>query len=300
MNNIFELTKVNVLGTFKKNSNKGFIIFLFAFIYLGFLIFNLANNIIDAFIILDIPYILLVLFMIFSTLFILLRNTFNVNGTLFNFKDYDLLMSLPLKKEEIIISKVLVLYAFDLLYTILFMIPAYISFVLKVNVSFLFHLLFFITLFIIPILPTIISTILGTIITAITSKFKNKNIVNYALYILFFILYFYITINTKTIEIVDYANIAKILVDKCNNIYPLTNVYLNIIQNYNIVSLLIYILIPIIVFIMFIKVLNKYFITINNKLSNHKKKGKYILTKLNKNSKVKALYKKELKISNLY
>ena len=295
MNNIFELTKVNVLGTFKKNSNKGFIIFLFAFIYLGFLIFNLANNIIDAFIILDIPYIFLVLFMIFSTLFILLRNTFNVNGTLFNFKDYDLLMSLPLKKEEIIISKVLVLYAFDLLYTILFMIPAYISFVLKVNVSFLFHLLFFITLFIIPILPTIISTILGTIITAITSKFKNKNIVNYALYILFFILYFYITINTKTIEIVDYANIAKILVDKCNNIYPLTNVYLNIIQNYNIVSLLIYILIPIIVFIMFIKVLNKYFITINNKLSNHKKKGKYILTKLNKNSKVKALYKKELK-----
>ena len=73
MNNIFELTKVNVLGTFKKNSNKGFIIFLFAFIYLGFLIFNLANNIIDAFIILDIPYILLVLFMIFSTLFILLN-----------------------------------------------------------------------------------------------------------------------------------------------------------------------------------------------------------------------------------
>ena len=295
MNSIFELTKVNVLGTFKKNSNKGFIIFLFAFIYLGFLIFNLANNIIDTFIILDIPYILLVLFMIFSTLFILLRNTFNVNGTLFNFKDYDLLMSLPLKKEEIIISKVLVLYAFDLLYTILFMIPAYISFVLKVNVSFLFHLLFFITLFIIPILPTIISTILGTIITAITSKFKNKNIVNYSLYILFFILYFYITINTKTIEIVDYANIAKILVDKCNNIYPLTNVYLNIIQNYNIVSLLIYILIPIIVFIIVIKVLNKYFITINNKLSNHKKKGKYILTKLNKNSKVKALYKKELK-----
>lgn len=55
---------------------------------------------IDGFIMLNIPYMFLTLFMLFSSMFILATNIFKVNGTIFNFKDYDLLMSLPVKKKK--------------------------------------------------------------------------------------------------------------------------------------------------------------------------------------------------------
>ena len=42
MNNLFLLTKINLLGTFKKNSNKGLIIFIIAFLYLAFVIYQLG------------------------------------------------------------------------------------------------------------------------------------------------------------------------------------------------------------------------------------------------------------------
>ena len=280
MNNLFLLTKINLLGTFKKNSNKGLIIFLIAFLYLAFVIYQLGLGMIDGFIMLNIPYMFLTLFMLFSSMFILATNIFKVNGTIFNFKDYDLLMSLPIKKEEIIISKILSLYFLNLLYTILFMIPSYIVFVLKIKVTLTFNILFFTTIFIIPILPTVIATIIGSLITAITSRFKRKNLINYIIFILSFIFMYYMTSGISNSNSLDYANFGKNLIDMCNNIYPLTNTYFKIISNNDLISLLIYTLLPILIFIIFTKILTKYYININSKLKTERKNANYKLGKL--------------------
>ena len=263
MNNLFLLTKINLLGNLKKNSNKGLIIFIIAFLYLAFVIYQLGLGMIDGFIMLNIPYMFLTLFMLFSSMFILATNIFKVNGTIFNFKDYDLLMSLPIKKEEIIISKILSLYFLNFLYTILFMIPSYIVFVLKIKVTLTFNILFFTTIFIIPILPTVIATIIGSLITAITSRFKRKNLINYIIFILSFIFMYYMTSGISNSNSLDYANFGKNLIDMCNNIYPLTNTYFKIISNNDLISLLIYTLLPILIFIIFTKILTKYYIYLN-------------------------------------
>ena len=295
MNNLFLLTKINLLGTFKKNSNKGLIIFIIAFLYLAFVIYQLGLGMIDGFIMLNIPYMFLTLFMLFSSMFILATNIFKVNGTIFNFKDYDLLMSLPIKKEEIIISKILSLYFLNFLYTILFMIPSYIVFILKVTTTLNFNILFFITIFIIPILPTVIATIIGSLITAITSRFKRKNLINYIIFILSFIFMYYMTSGISNSNSLDYANFGKNLIDMCNNIYPLTNTYFKIISNNDLISLLIYTLLPILIFIIFTKILTKYYININSKLKTERKNANYKLGKLKESNQLFALYKKEIK-----
>ena len=291
MNNLFLLTKINLLGTFKKNSNKGLIIFIIAFLYLAFVIYQLGLGMIDGFIMLNIPYMFLTLFMLFSSMFILATNIFKVNGTIFNFKDYDLLMSLPIKKEEIIISKILSLYFLNFLYTILFMIPSYIVFILKVTTTLNFNILFFITIFIIPILPTVIATIIGSLITAITSRFKRKNLINYIIFILSFIFMYYMTSGISNSNSLDYANFGKNLIDMCNNIYPLTNTYFKIISNNDLISLLIYTLLPILIFIIFTKILTN----INSKLKTERKNANYKLGKLKESNQLFALYKKEIK-----
>ena len=301
MNNLLSLVKINVLGMFKnknvssKKRNSGIILFTIAFLYLAFYIYMLSNMLLDGLIQINAPYLVLVMFMIFSSLFIILTTLFRVGSTIFNFKDYDLLLSLPIKKETVIISKILQLYVLSLLYTILFMVPTFISYVMKVDVSVIFCIVYFITLFIIPIVPLIISIIIGTIISAISSRFKHKNIISYILTFGILILAFSLQSTLNNINTIDFANISKSLIDKFNNIYPLTKLYINIIKDNNIVSLLLYILTPIFLSYVFIKVLNRYYIKLNNALSSHVKKNNYKLEKINGSSSLIALYKKELK-----
>lgn len=301
MNNLLSLVKINLLGMFKnknvssKKKNGGIILFTIAFLYLAFYIYILSSALIDGFIAIKAPYLILLAFMILTSLFIILTTLFRVGSTLFNFKDYDLLLSLPIKKETVILSKILQLYTLSLLYTILFMVPTFISYVLKVDVSITFYFMYFITLFIIPIVPLMISMIIGTIISAISSRFKKRNIISYILTFSILILVFTMQSTLNNINMVDIANIAKSLIDKFNNIYPLTKLYMNIIKDSNIISLLLYILIPTLITYVFIKILNKNYVKLNNSLSSHVKKSNYKLEKINRSSSLIALYKKELK-----
>ena len=58
---------------------------------------------------------------------------------------------------------------------------------------------------------------------------------------------YYITSNTNSINSLDYANFGKNIINMWNNIYPLTNTYLKIISNNDLISLLIYTLLPILI-----------------------------------------------------
>ena len=54
---------------------------------------------------------------------VLLFAIFQAAGTLFSFKDYDTLTSLPIKTTDIVASKFFILYATNLVFTLIFMLP---------------------------------------------------------------------------------------------------------------------------------------------------------------------------------
>lgn len=104
---------------------------------------------------------------------------------------------------------------------------------------------------------------------------------------------YYITSNTNSINSLDYANFGKNIINMWNNIYPLTNTYLKIISNNDLISLLIYTLLPILIFIIFTKILTKYYVSINSKLKTERKNANYKLGKLKESNQLFALYKKK-------
>ena len=300
MNNLLLLTKINILSIFNKNSNNkkknmGFILFLVAFIYLAFVIYGFAKLLMQGYVVLNAPYLLLAQFMLVTTIMILFTNIYKVGGTLFNFKDYDLLMSMPIKRSTVILSKLIMLYIMSFVYCIIFMVPSLIVYVRYVNVNAMFYIVYFLTLFIIPIVPLIISSIIGTIITGVSSRFNKKNIVNYIFTILLFIGAMYLSFSMENTTAIDMANIGKSMVNIFNNIYPLTNMYVNIINYIDIPSLIVFLVIPLALCYLFIMYLNDYYIKINNNLNSYKKKKDYKLVRLNKNSPLIALYKKEIR-----
>lgn len=299
MSSLLLLTKINLKAMFTrgdaKKKSKGSLLLLVAYAYIVFMIYQLSNIMIEGYIALESPYLLLAQFMLISSVMILFTNIYKVGGTLFNFKDYDLLMSLPIKRSIVIISKIVALYLTSLIYALLFMVPSFISYIINIDVGILFYIKFFITLLVVPIVPLIISSIIGTIITGISSRFNKKNIVNYIVTIIFFVGIMYLSFSMENTSVIDMANIGKSMISAFDSVYPLTSTYINILTTNNIVSILIFLLVPIALFYIFIKAINKFYIRINNNLTSFKKKSNYKLTKLKGNTPLVGLYKKELK-----
>ena len=97
--------------------------------------------------------------------------------------DYDLLCSLPIKKRDIVASKILTLYIIELGFSCLVMIPhGIVMIILAHNIScFLIALLLAFTL---PMVPIAFALLLSLFVTMATARFKSANLVFVVLYTL--------------------------------------------------------------------------------------------------------------------
>lgn len=306
MNDFIKLTKINLKSFFttskffydqKTNKRKTgkILLIIYVVLILGFYVYNFANMTMKGYMALNIPYVLLAEFMAISSMTLLTTNLYKIKGTLFGFKDYDLLMSLPIDKKVVILSKIFILYLTNLLYLFMFMIPSFIVYVRYVQSSVIFYILFFITLFIIPLVPIILSTIIGTIITGVSSKFKKSNLINIILTIGYLALIMYITSATGTGNSIDFANIGESMVNVFNKVYPLTRIYIDIIKDSSILSAILFVLIPVALFTLFVFVVEKFYVTINANIIKKYTNSKFKLKKYKSSSQLKSLYKKEFK-----
>lgn len=304
MNNLIALVKVNLANfnlfsrIVKTNNKKNFtsIIFIFSIIFLlGYSVYNITSLSMPGYMALNIPYVILAQYFLISSIFILFTNIFQVKDTIFSFKDYDLLMSLPINRKIIIASKFLNLYISNMIYTLLFMLPSLISYVQYVDVGFIFYLYFILTLLIIPVVPIILAYIIGTIITFLSSSFKKKNIASYILNILLVVVVFCFSYKTQNMTSIDMANIGKSMINTFNNLYPLTRLYINIVSSYDFLSLIIYILIPVILFTLFLIFVNKTYLAIRKKIVRSFTKNDYKIKQYKVKSPLMALYIKEIK-----
>lgn len=307
MSNLIKLTKINLLTFFdlykvknakdnkeKQKALRKVILILLLFIYFGFVIYKLADQLMGGLVALEIPNVILGLFMMFTSVFLIFTNILKISGILYNNRDYELLMGLPIKRNTIIISKVVELYIMNIVYTLLLMIPATIAYVKYVNVNVIFYILDIFTILLIPLIPLVISCILGTLLTSVFSKMKHKN---WGQLILTIILIFGIMIiNEKltTISQIDMANMAASLMKSLNNYYPLVGIYMDIMTYYNLLSLLIFTGLPFAIFYLFLIILSGNYEKINSKLNSTSIHNKFILKRYKKNSPLKALYKKEI------
>lgn len=308
MKKLLKLTKINLLTYFefyKIKNAKGFnelkkvlpmfLLYIFSFGMLMYLAFKGISFTVDGFIELNMPYIILVTVMVIVSIYSAFTTVFKVNKTLFNANDYSFLLSLPIKKSVIISSKIINLYITNLVYGAMFMLPAYLAYILKVDVDILFHLNYFITLPLIPVVPTIIGLIIGSLLTAITSKFKYKNFFNILYSLAFILVFYYLSYKMQSVSAIDLANIGNSIVNRFHSLYPLTKLYLNIIKDNSITDLILFIIISLGLYQIFKFGLVRFFDNINSRLNSVTITNKYSDKNVKVRSKLYSLYKKELK-----
>jgi ABC-2 type transport system permease protein len=218
-----------------------------------------------------------------------INTIYKTNGTVFGFKDFDMIMSLPVKKTHVIASKVTFVYLLDLMTTAVMMIPAGIIYGIYAKAGVLFYVYYFISMPFVPLIPMIIGLLIGAIVTYITSRFKKSNIFSIILYIVFFAAIMFLFYGNPSDQ--QYTNMLTGL----NRLYPLAGFYLDATCSENILYLVIFILSSVLLSIAFFYAMGINYLKINTAILTKSTGAKYDIQKTKQNSPIKAIFFKELK-----
>jgi len=122
---------------------------------------------------------------------------FTASAQLFGAKDNELLLSMPIKPPEILLSRILVILAFEYAFTLIIALPAFFIWInggYAVPVGILF---FFIGVFLLPLMAMAFSLLLAWLLGVVTSRMRRKNILALALSVGFLAAYFYVMSNIQ-------------------------------------------------------------------------------------------------------
>ena len=280
----------------KKNSKKGALIPLFIALYLMFMIWSGANAMFEKLYPLHIAYILLPLFVFSISIMTFMEGIYKTSSLIFNCKDDQLLLSLPIKRRTVLFIRILKFYIFELLFNSMFLLPimiAYIRWADSINIT--YFITSIIMLLLLPIIPIVLSCIIGMISSNISSKFKYKNAAQIIISIIFLI--GILCISYSMDNILEYLiNNATSINDLITKIYYPAGIYAKLITSFNIKDLFIFILINITIFIISIFILSKFYFKIYSNLKEVATNKKININKLTikSNNKYYSLIKKEL------
>lgn len=109
---------------------------------------------------------------------------------LYEAKDNELLLSMPIPPRSILFCRMLPLYAQNLLFCAFVQIPAFLAYSINAPVSASLIVSQIVILLLVPLLSLSVSCILGWLIALITSRTRHKNVVTIIFSLIFFGLYF--------------------------------------------------------------------------------------------------------------
>ena len=275
-----------------KKSNTVLPIFLGICVF--FSIWSYANIIMEPLINVNLEYVLLTLFVFLTSILTLVEGIYKTSSLLFNCKDDNLLLSLPIKKSTVLFVRVFKFYVFELIYNTLFMLPAMVVYARYVNVGATYYIASFCALVLLPIIPIVISCIIGAVISKTSSKFKLKNLAQIVITTIILLIVFYASFNLENL-VKDMAQNAESINNIITRIYYPAGAYIKLVTDFNIKDLMAFIIINLSIFAASIFILSKIYFNINSKVKEIRTTSKNKNYKIKANKPIKAFIKKEMR-----
>ncbi len=238
---------------------------------------------------------ILIMGILVSTMSVFFTSIYKAQGSLFTSRDYDLLMSLPIKNSTILTSKLINLLSLNWIITVFTLVPmSFVYFTRVGNLSYLYFFVVAVGVVVLPLIPTVLAAVLAIIISYFASKFKYKNITTILGTIIMLIGFMAASFYVQNI-VEALAAKSSSIIDVVGKIY-IPAIYLtHALTDINLIDLFKFVLISSLLFIAFILVFSKSFKQINSRLGETYKKSDYKIKSLRTNSLLLALTKKEIK-----
>ena len=135
---------------------------------------------------------------VLSTMLCFVGSVFFTQTTIFEAKDNELLLALPLKPSAILSSRMLLLVLVNYVYSLLIMGACGVVRCIAAPVTVLGVVRFVLCFLLLPLIPTTLSCIVGWLIALIISRLNNKNIFSLILSLIFMGLYFAFCFNMQS------------------------------------------------------------------------------------------------------
>lgn len=212
---------------------------------------------------------------------------------LFAMKDYDMLMSMPVKKSDIVASRLITSYLVNLVFCAVVMIPCAIVYFIYggFNVAALVYIL--IAFLLSPVIPLVVSNIIGTLITAATMNLRHKAIFQTALAMVALVGVMALSFLVSYTSGAGSVEISDATLDMLLKIYPPAWLLQQSIAGKGFWYLLVLIAASAVLSAAFIAVLARYYLKINSALLSRKSSGRFEAKQLRAGSAFKAMYKNE-------
>ena len=260
--NIFQIKQ-------KRNSKKSRILlpFVLSFLFM-FAIWSNVNIIFEKLAPMHLHIIVISLVVFLTSIMMIIEGVYKAGPLLFNCKDDQLLLSLPIKKRTVLFVRIFKFYIFELIFNTLFIIPLIVAYLRWTEgVNWTFFLTSFVMIIMLPIIPITISCIIGVISSSLSSRFKFKNLVQIVIPII--LIFGLLCVSVNMDKIFEYiAKNATSVNDFIMKLYYPAGVYAKLATEFNVDDLLIFMLVNIVIFVVALFVLSKFYFKINSRIKN--------------------------------
>ena len=301
MKKVFSLLKatmttgMNLFNVKMKGKRGKYLPFFLAFLVM-FSLYGNAEMIFEGLAPTGMGFVGISMFVLLVAMLVLLEGIYKSGDLLFNCKDDQLLLSLPIKKSTVLFIRIFKFYVFELLYHFLFFAPAIASYIHWFGFSWSFLCVSIIMLILLPIIPVVLSCLLGAIVKGVASRFKRKALLQTIGTIILLAGLFALSFGTEAF-ISKIAENATSINEVITKIYYPAGVFADLIIKFDLLKLLIFVLVNVVIVVAFIYILSKVYFNINSKLkgviSTQRTKKKIEDVKIKANSQIGALIKKE-------
>ena len=259
----------------KNNSSRSNKLILPIFITLCFMmaVWTYGNILMDSLMEVHMDFVFIPLSVFLFAILLLAEGIYKSGSLLFNCKDDNLLLSLPISRKTVLFVRVFKFYVFEFLYHSLFLLPILVIYIRYNGASLSFIITSIVMLLLLPIIPIVISCIFGTISSGLASRFKFKKAAQTIITMILLVGVMYVSFNLKGV-MKDLANNAKTINDFVMAIYYPAGVYSKLCTDFNIVDLLIFILVNVGLLSLTIFLMSRVYFKINSRLKKIEVKKK--------------------------
>lgn len=189
---------------------------------------------------------LLSLYTLVTAIIIVMEGSFKASDLLFKPRDNDMLLAMPIKKSTIVFARVIKFYLFEMIYCLIFLLPAIIAYAINTAVEPSYFLVSITMLVLVPIIPVALACIIGLIISAVSGRFKHQTLLQVILSFvaMFLIMGFVLLVNTTA----DFDGQSMVTISNIvTKFYYPASTFVNLATNFNIWNYSLFVVVNLIV-----------------------------------------------------
>lgn len=164
---------------------------LYAVVVIGAMFFLVAQTLCGSLIMLDLEWLFFALMGLLATVLGIVGSAFMAYSGLYEAKDNELLLSMPIPPAKLLLVRILWLYITCLLFELLVFVPTGIVYIMNGGRSVMWVIAYVIMAFLLPLFALSLSCILGLVIAFFATRIRNKSLITVVLTLVFLGLYFY-------------------------------------------------------------------------------------------------------------